>query len=94
MKRVALIFLVPLAACTTNASDYAVGWTVDPSFRALTTMQMFLYGPAVDVDAVIADARSHGWKLVERSLVPSGSALALIEGPLDPGPNAYIDAII
>ena len=81
MRRALLPSLLMATGCVTEQPpQQASGWTVDPTYHASTTVQVFLYGPASDVDAVIADGRQFGWSLVERSVLASGSALALVGG--------------
>ena len=94
MKQAALILLTLVAGCTTTRPEESVGWTVDPSYRAPTSTRMFLYGPAADVEAVIADSRPFGWRPVERALIPSGSAFALLEGPVDFRKGGNLDEIV
>jgi len=91
-----LAFLLPLAmatACAAVPPQQGTGWTVDPNYRP-PTVQIFLYGPATDVAAIISEGGPLGWKVIEQSALPSGSALALVEGPINPRPDAYIDHII
>ena len=94
MKQAALILLTLFAGCTTAQPEESVGWTVDPSYRAPTSTRVFLYGPAADVEAVIADSRPFGWRPVERASLPSGSAFALLEGPVDFRKGGSLDEII
>ena len=94
MKQAALIVLALAGGCTTARPEKSVGWTVDPTYRAPTSVQMFLYGPAADVEGVIADSRPFGWRPVERALLPSGSAFALLEGPVDFRKGGNLDEIV
>lgn len=94
MRFVFLLTVAIATACAAIPPQQGTGWTVDPNYHAPTTVQIFLYGPATDVAAVITEGGPLGWKVIERSALPSGSALALVEGPISPKPDAYIDHII
>ena len=89
-----ILLMALVSGCAASRPAMRMGWIVDPNYGAPTTMRMFLYGRADHVETVTSDARPFGWHLVERSILPTGSAFALLEAPVELQKGGNIDDII